>query len=919
VTFTPSAGQTVTVSGVIADESGSGGTGASASQGKLLVQGGGTTRLTATNTFAGGSAISANSTLDLGAGGAGGTGTITFAGGSFGRLLLETAALPSGTKFSNTVSAFTTGDAIDLSGLTFKAGAAASIASNTLSVISNGITDTIALSAPGANLGLVAVQDAGTGTEVITNTFTVSTEAQLLADLTDVNTGGADAASNVGYAFNFLNAVPIVTGGETVNLLSGSSVTYKGTGFTTGGTTTIAAGTLIAGTIGALGSGALSIGPSGTAAANGFAQAIGDLAGSGVITLGTATLTEGTSNSSTFSGGISGTGAASLIKQGAGTLTLSGADTLPGGMTINAGGVVLGNSLALGGGGTVTFGAATGDLLEFHLTTVPTNTIAGFVQGQTLDLNMAGTTVTGASINTNTLQISLSAGGPINLTLSPAQSWVGANFNHATSGSDNFITEARFTPVVTASGTVSYDGGAPPVPADSGLTIVDNASTTLASAQVVIGGFVSGDTLTVGTPGALTPSFSNGTLTLTGTASVATYQTALESVAYSSSQADPSLGHTHTSRTLTWIVNDGVAVSNTGTSAVNVTCYGRGTRILTDRGEVAVEDLRAGNSVVTHNGSVRPIQWVGRRRVDLRRHPAPELARPIVIRANAIADGVPWRELRVSPDHALLVDGVLILARQLVNGASIEPDRQCNAVTYYHVELETHDLLLAEALPAESYLDTGNRGTFENGGAPLSLHPDLSTVRRGRSAGSCRPFVDDASRAEAIWRGLAERARRAGFAQPRYVETTTDPDLRVVIGERVFHPCIHTGGRYAFALPTFDGPAVLMSRRVSPCEARPWIDDRRCLGVALSRLISRRGGQVVTIPLDQPGTWRGWWAAEWDADSVWRWTSGDAELTLPGVGPAILETEVSSGLEYPTNEKLAAPASTRTGPKLSAA
>ena len=131
-----------------------------------------------------------------------------------------------------------------------------------------------------------------------------------------------------------------------------------------------------------------------------------------------------------------------------------------------------------------------------------------------------------------------------------------------------------------------------------------------------------------------------------------------------------------------------------------------------------------------------------------------EMTAPIRIHENALADGVPRRDLRISPDHALLLDRVLVPARLLINGASIVRETRCRRVTYYHVELDTHDVLLAEGAPAESYLNTGNRGDFEDAGAPLVLHPVFADGfpdgQAGRVARSCVPFVDEAAVVEPI-------------------------------------------------------------------------------------------------------------------------------------------------------------------------
>jgi autotransporter passenger strand-loop-strand repeat protein len=168
-------------------------------------------------------------------------------------------------------------------------------------------------------------------------------------------------------------------------------------------------------------------------------------------------------------------------------------------------------------------------------------------------------------------------------------------------------------------------------------------------------------------------------------------------------------------------------------------CFAAGTRILTPRGEIAVENLVIGEMVITKDGEDAPIKWIGKRKLDLSRHPHPEQAQPIFFEADCLADGVPSSELILSPDHALYLDGVLVPAKALVNGQNIRHlNRQ--TVTYHHIELERHSIIFAESTPVETYLETGNRGAFENGTDALTLHPDLAQTMREEQ--SCAPFVE---------------------------------------------------------------------------------------------------------------------------------------------------------------------------------
>jgi len=135
---------------------------------------------------------------------------------------------------------------------------------------------------------------------------------------------------------------------------------------------------------------------------------------------------------------------------------------------------------------------------------------------------------------------------------------------------------------------------------------------------------------------------------------------------------------------------------------------------LTDRGERPVEALRPGDRVVASK-ALRRVRWIGRSRVTLSGHPERDGVLPVRLVAGALAPGQPHRDLVVSPHHAILVDEALVPAYRLLNGATVRREYGCTAVDYHHIELDSHDLLLAEGVRAESYLDTGNRGLFDQG------------------------------------------------------------------------------------------------------------------------------------------------------------------------------------------------------------
>jgi collagen type I alpha len=185
-------------------------------------------------------------------------------------------------------------------------------------------------------------------------------------------------------------------------------------------------------------------------------------------------------------------------------------------------------------------------------------------------------------------------------------------------------------------------------------------------------------------------------------------------------------------------------------------CFVTGTGIATDRGEVAVETLKLGDQIRLVDGRTVPIVWIGHRWIDCSRHPNPGQVWPVRVAMDAFGPGEPHRDLFLSPDHAVFVENVLVPVKYLVNGTSITQIK-VSEVTYHHVELAVHDVLIAEGLPTESYLDTGDRSNFDNGGGAVMLHPNFST-HAWESLG-CAKLVAVGCEIDTVRRRLEERAK----------------------------------------------------------------------------------------------------------------------------------------------------------------
>jgi hypothetical protein len=187
-------------------------------------------------------------------------------------------------------------------------------------------------------------------------------------------------------------------------------------------------------------------------------------------------------------------------------------------------------------------------------------------------------------------------------------------------------------------------------------------------------------------------------------------------------------------------------VENAGSTAATVkvsgaqaaACFAAGTRIKTWADEVPVEDLAVGDIVRARFAGTASVVWIGQRHVDCRHHPKPLEVWPVRICAHAFGPRMPHRDLVLSPDHSVFFDDVLIPIKHLINGDTVVQE-PIDTITYYHIELGEHDVLLADGMPVESYLEDGARSAFDNSGAAIALQPHFG--RRRWEAFGCAPLV----------------------------------------------------------------------------------------------------------------------------------------------------------------------------------
>jgi hypothetical protein len=622
------------------------------------------------------------------------------------------------------------------------------------SVTNGSSTDTTALIAGGVE-GVQILGSAGS-TGTVTNYGTISETStafstagiELYQGGTVTNKGTVTGAH---YAINFWPGTSAVS---TPSTLSNSGVIQS------------------TGSIGVLMNAGGSVNNSGTISATGSGAY-------GIRLLGISTIT----NSGTITGG---TGAIDFNNGGSLTNTKNISASV--GVTMFADGYVNNSGTIAGTSGVGVYFSGGGD---YNNTLINSGTISGSGTNASVKFNDTGTNrvvvdpgaqftgkVTGSTSATNTLELASGTSGTLTakngtvtgvggttftsfgiLDIDGGADWkISGSNTIASTGALNNNGTLEIASGATVKGKVTFSGASAFVKIDGTQSGVVLSTTTFAN-------MVSGDTIDlagVGYNATHSANYASGTLTIVENSH--TYSLKLSGIGAGE---------------FFHLASDGA--SGTDITENNVACYRRGTLILTPTGEMPVEDLAIGDYVMTLSGRARPIEWIGRRSYGGRFLAGNRNVLPIVIKQGALADDIPARDLWVSPEHALYLDGALVPAQCLVNGSSIFQAESIEQVEYFHIELDSHDVIFAEGAAAESFVDDNSRLMFHNATEFFSLYPEKA---RRAPAVYCAPRMEDGLALEALRRRLHGRAQLLG-ERSRIVPVMLQGQIDMVTQERI--------------------------------------------------------------------------------------------------------------------------------------
>lgn len=555
---------------------------------------------------------------------------------------------------------------------------------------------------------------------------------------------------------------------------------------------------------------------------------------------------------------------------------------------ISAGGVASGATIAAGG----SLKGATGAILSGQTTV----TSGGSVSGGTVA--SSGTLVVskgGASISTT-----IASGGSVGVagTLTSAIVQGGATASVISGGKATSTT-------IQSAGTLNVASGA-----TLGTTTVSNGGVVSAASGSTISGvvtLVNGATATIPSTagGTVDLSGTNANLIITGTGSPTTVISGFTGTAAGDTDGI-TLANVKTANVgsvtypdadhVTLTLKDGSAVtlnivgvqalgyeldSDSNGNLVYAVCFLEDTQIAVPDGLKAIQDMAVGDEVLISREGVTvtdAITWVGKAHWNVRTHlPDDQAGYPVRVLQNAIAEGVPFKDLLVTAEHCLFLNGHFVPARMLVNGRSIFYDKTITSYDYYHIETTKHSIVSADGLLTESYLDTGNRHSFSQDSKVIQL----GARPKSWDVDAAAPLTVAQNVVEPLYRDIAARAEALGYEmsaeQPLLTE---DADIHLMTNTgHVVRPVRKTGNTLLFMITGQVESVRILSNASRPCDAiGPFVDDRRMLGVLVGSVtLYDSYGTIPLVRHLEDSALPGWNNLE---AAPMRWTSGDASFPL---------------------------------------
>ncbi|EUK17461.1 Hint domain-containing protein [Commensalibacter papalotli (ex Servin-Garciduenas et al. 2014)] len=315
-----------------------------------------------------------------------------------------------------------------------------------------------------------------------------------------------------------------------------------------------------------------------------------------------------------------------------------------------------------------------------------------------------------------------------------------------------------------------------------------------------------------------------------------------------------------------------------------IVCFLTGTMIKMGKGDCAVEDIQVGDMVLTYDPQTKTkvkkkVVWVGHQTARVNPKLTDDLAGyPVRIVKDAFKKGVPNKDLLITAEHCLFIDGHFIPARMLVNGRSIYYDYSMTSYDYYHIETEDHSVIWADGMLTESYLNTGNRYGFNRDQKVVVLDPKVKTWEQDAAV----PLMVERSVVEAVFNDLDKRAvkQKLLLRNERHFTFSNDPALYLLTeeGEEIYQSRVEDD-RVIFTLPANTQNIYLVSRKSRPCDViGPFENNRHSFGILVGQVsvLNEHGAYPITKYLQQEDL-QGWSVKE---QSLYRWTQGCAFLPL---------------------------------------